>query len=331
MTLNRLFLRGLAVGFFLCLTGSLAFGQARRTFVSGVGDDVNPCSRTAPCKTFAGAISKTAVEGEIDVLDPGDFRALTIQHSISIVADGVLAGVLLGTNGITVSAGPNDVVVLRGLTFDGSSGARVSGIRFNSGAALHIENCTINSFQTGINIAPSAAGRIFIKNTVVRNSTGNAINVAPTGGQTDIFIQDTIVGNNGNVGVFLSPSGPAAVTASLDNVRTEKNDVGVDALGNATVSVRDSVAADNQIGFGAGDSGPGRPAAINLESSVASGDGAGVFADGANSTVNMSNVTVVDNITGLSATSGGHIVSFGNNEIANNTTNGSPTKTIAQH
>src|ERR1700736_4226568 len=90
---------------------SVASAQATRTWVSGVGDDANPCSRTAPCKTFPGAISKTAVAGEIDVLDPGGFGAVTITKSITIKAVGTVAGVLVsGTNGIVVAAGPSDVV-----------------------------------------------------------------------------------------------------------------------------------------------------------------------------------------------------------------------------
>ena len=98
-----------------CLAMSSMYAQATRTWVSGVGDDANPCSRTAPCKTFAGAISKTAPAGEIDVLDPGGFGAVTITKSISIEADGVIAGVLVsGTNGIVINAPSNAVVVLRG-------------------------------------------------------------------------------------------------------------------------------------------------------------------------------------------------------------------------
>src|SRR6202011_3799783 len=94
-----------------CAMSSAAQAQATRTWVSGVGDDANPCSRTAPCKTFPGAISKTAVAGEIDVLDPGGFGAVTITKSITIKAVGTVAGVLVsGTNGIVVAAGPSDVV-----------------------------------------------------------------------------------------------------------------------------------------------------------------------------------------------------------------------------
>ena len=92
-----------------------AHAQATRTWVSGVGDDANPCSRTAPCKTFAGAISKTAAGGEINVLDPGGFGAVTITKAITISSEGFEAGVLVsGTNGIIINAGTNDVVVLQG-------------------------------------------------------------------------------------------------------------------------------------------------------------------------------------------------------------------------
>src|SRR5712675_1279806 len=101
-----------------------AHAQATRTWVSGVGDDANPCSRTAPCKTFAGAISKTAAGGEIDALDPGGFGAVTITKAITLDGGGgQVASVLVsGTNGIVVSAGANDVVILRNLRLDGLLG-----------------------------------------------------------------------------------------------------------------------------------------------------------------------------------------------------------------
>src|SRR3984893_16138035 len=109
------------------LASAPAHAQATRTWVSGVGDDANPCSRTAPCKTFAGSISKTAVGGEINCLDPGGFGALTITKSITISCQIGTAGVLVsGTNGIVVAAGANDVVFLKGLDFEGI-GSGLSG------------------------------------------------------------------------------------------------------------------------------------------------------------------------------------------------------------
>src|SRR6187200_1105809 len=90
--------------------------QASRTWVSGVGDDVNPCSRTAPCKTFAGAISKTAANGKINCLDPGGFGAVTITKSIEIDCFAFPGGILSSlTNGINIANTPNITVVLRGI------------------------------------------------------------------------------------------------------------------------------------------------------------------------------------------------------------------------
>src|SRR5712672_2977200 len=106
------------------IVASTASSQATRTWVSGVGDDVNPCSRTAPCKTWAGAISKTAAGGEIDALDPGGFGAVTITKAITLDGGGgQVASVLVsGTNGIVVSAGANDTVTLRNIRLNGIKG-----------------------------------------------------------------------------------------------------------------------------------------------------------------------------------------------------------------
>src|ERR1700749_2875396 len=112
MNISKLWLGILGLALVLGLHTAPAQAQATRTFVSGVGDDANPCSRTAPCKTFAGAISKTAPAGEINVLDPGGFGAVTITKSITISSVGTEAGVLVsGTNGVIVAAGPTDTVV----------------------------------------------------------------------------------------------------------------------------------------------------------------------------------------------------------------------------
>src|SRR6267378_5974218 len=142
----------------LCVN-PIAHAQATRTWVSGVGDDVNPCSRTAPCKTFAGAISKTAPGGEINVLDPGGFGAVTITKSITIRSDHIEAGVLVsGTNGIVVSAGATDRVVLEGLDIEGL-GTGLNGVSILAGKEVYIIRCAIRHFtQNGVNMASSTSG-----------------------------------------------------------------------------------------------------------------------------------------------------------------------------
>src|SRR5258708_40252676 len=108
--LSSLSLASFGVFLALMLSAATAQAQATRTWVSGVGDDANPCSRTAPCKTFAGAISKTAAGGIINCLDSGGFGDVTITKAITIICgESGEAGVLVsGTNAIIVQAGPND-------------------------------------------------------------------------------------------------------------------------------------------------------------------------------------------------------------------------------
>src|ERR1700736_3283892 len=126
-----------------------ASAQATRTWVSGVGDDANPCSRTAPCKTFAGSISKTAAGGEINCLDPGGFGALTITKSITISCEMGTAGVLVaGTNGFVVNAAATDIVTVKGLDFDGV-GTGISGISILSAATVHVRKSMIRNFKAG--------------------------------------------------------------------------------------------------------------------------------------------------------------------------------------
>src|SRR5215472_14160234 len=143
--MKRLILLSLSMIALALVASGSAYAQATRTWVSGVGDDANPCSRTAPCKTWPGAISKTAPGGEIDALDPGGFGALTITKSITIDGGGgqVASTLVAGTNGFVVAAGATDVVIIRNMRFDGllgngsnSGNAGINGIRFISGAAL---------------------------------------------------------------------------------------------------------------------------------------------------------------------------------------------------
>src|ERR1700760_1252630 len=162
-----------AIGFFFFFLPANA--QATRTWVSGVGDDANPCSRTAPCKTFAGAISKTAAAGEINCLDDGGYGALTITKSIAIKCDGHEAGVLVsGTNGFVASAPSPDVIWISGLDFEGLGPTALSlnGIKILTAAAVHVSNCTIRGFGStngtdgnGIFLNNTGTTKLFVDTT----------------------------------------------------------------------------------------------------------------------------------------------------------------------
>src|SRR5689334_15317520 len=159
----------------MTLAAAPANAQATRTWVSGVGDDANPCSRTAPCKTFAGAISKTATQGEINVLDPGGFGGVTITKSITISSENFEAGVLVsGTNGIVISALATDQVTLVGLDIEGL-GTGLDGIKVLAAGAVYVIKCRVHHFSgNGINMNSNVANsRIYIKDTVVtQNNIG---------------------------------------------------------------------------------------------------------------------------------------------------------------
>jgi hypothetical protein len=199
------------IGFLIALMGIMlvpmlyaapAHAQATRTWVSGVGDDANPCSRTAPCKTFAGAISKTAALGEINVLDPGGFGAVTITKSISIIADHVEAGVLVsGTNGIIVNAGVNDKVLLEGLDIEGL-GTGINGVSIIAGGKTTVRRCSIRNFtQNGVNLAGPASARVYIIETLMLNNNGG-LNVAGISGAANFgTIVNTIIDEMTTFGV----------------------------------------------------------------------------------------------------------------------------------
>jgi len=288
---------------------SSAYAQATRTWVSGVGDDANPCSRTAPCKTFAGAISKTAAGGEINCLDPGGFGGVTITKSLSIICQYTEGGVLsagAGVNGVIVNAGVNDEVYLRGIDFHGAGNAQ-NGIRFIAGAALAVEDCVIRSYNAtnglGISFQPSGSSELYISNTTIQNN-GNAA----TGG-----------------GILIQPTGTGTARVHMVNVRANNNqnqNLRVDTTSNTGAAT--SVTIDNSQFNGSANgilvvTQPGGPFAVAMMNNltVANNSGTGIIASN-NGVVRISNSTITGNATGISPTAGGQIQSFGGNRLLSN-------------
>jgi hypothetical protein len=205
-----------------------AHAQATRTWVSGVGDDANPCSRTAPCKTFAGAISKTAAGGEINAVDPGGFGAVTITKPITIDGGGTMASILAaGTNGviinITASTPPQPFrVTLRNLSINGGI-TGLNGVRVLAAASVHIDNCTIFGFSgqaasAAVEVSQNAAfSFVSIRNSTLRNVAHgvNAHNTLPPPTGAGVFLDNVMVENatvaavraeGSGVGVFVNNS-----------------------------------------------------------------------------------------------------------------------------
>jgi hypothetical protein len=212
----------LVVSFVLGLQAMPAQAQLARTYVSAAnGNDANDCNRSTPCRTFQVAHDNTLSAGEITVLDPGGYGAVTINRAISIINDGVgEAGVLVsgGVNGITISAGATDAVSLRGLTVKGIGFGGGNGIVFNSGATLTVENCAIRGLTgaspigNGMRLTPSAASHLVVANTVVADNANMGIDVQPTGaGPVGAVFNRVETYHSGNSGIRIDGSSATGV------------------------------------------------------------------------------------------------------------------------
>ncbi len=290
------------IAFTAALSPTPASATFLRTFVSGTGSDGNPCTRTQPCLTFAFAITQTAAGGEIDVLDPGGYGPVTITQAISIVNDGVgTVGVraLPGGAAVTINAGSSDAVSLRGLTIEGASVGH-NGIQFATGKSLTVLKCVIRNFTNrGIEFAPSAS--------------------------SSLAVSDTVIADNGGRGIIVVPTGPGPVSATFSRVEADNNTIAgftVDGSsfggGEIFVTVADSVAANNGVGFLNLTAGGGSPE-LSVIRSVVSNNNIGIQnAGGAGVAVmSISQSAILGNGTGWSNLGSGFsfIYSYGDNVI----------------
>jgi hypothetical protein len=298
-----------AISFAIVLQAASAHAQATRTWVSGVGDDANPCSRVAPCKTFAGAISKTAPNGEINCVDPGGFGAVTITKSITIDCDGTFGSVLVAlTNGININ-GAGITVNLRNLSVNGVGNGLI-GINFISGNSLTLTNVNVMNFNAGSAIgvlfAPNTANTILeVNNSVITSNgiapvTGGGIVVQPAvGGSAVVVISDSKLENNSDAVRANSASGGVTMTVRESTVANNRGN-GINSIaGNAIILMVDRATISN-----------------NFQN--------GVVSSGGNSVVRINASAISGNATGVSSVAGGVLRSYKNNAINGNGVDGTP-------
>jgi len=294
----------------------------QRTFVASYGNDAQPCSRALPCRQFGVAIATVAAGGEVVVLDSAGYGPATIAKPVSIIAPaGVYAGIsAFSGDGITVSGGSGDIVVLRGLTFVGLGAG--NGIHSTLAGTLHVENCVISG-MTNAGILSNTSGKVFIKDTIVRNNFD---------------------------GIRLGGSGTPGV-ATLDRVRANDNINGI-WVTNAKASMRDSEATGNNFGVIVGSFTASENPVLNVESSVISNN-SGPGIQGANAagpgTFSVANSSITNNgnfginagvsdlgrvanstISGNASGVGIAIVSVNGNFVEGNTFNNTFTTTVSK-
>jgi len=311
--LQFLFVLGIAGA--VLFYGASAQAQLPRTWVSASGSDANGCGLTAPCKTFNGAIAKTASGGQVTCLDAGDFgdgSTVNITKSIAISCNAGTAGVYGGgITAITVNVAGTDKVYLRGIDVEGGGTGNV-GIAFTGAGELHVENCLIRGFSHGIEIFNTAAAALYVADTVAAENGVSGIWVA------------TSVGATG-----------ANLSVSLERVQVTNNGNGIYAVGttsNATivVTITDSIASNNSgIGFRAGSA--GWPVLMQIDRSTASQNGTGVLSESYLAQIILGGSLVSQNGTGVGTTGLGTLYSYQNNQINGNGTDGTPIPPVALH
>jgi hypothetical protein len=306
-------IKALTCALFILTLSSIAQAQATRTWVSGLGSDANPCSLTAPCKTFAGAISKTAVHGEISVLDPGGYGTVTITKSITIegtagqgygsILNSFGSGVTINFDSFNAAGETQKTVRLRNLNINGSGGATAAnfglrGVRIVGGAAsagseVFVEDCVIDGSTVnpgrGIVDERSGGGRLIVTGTTVRNMSGAGIVVVP------------------------ALNGAARIDATLDNVRVHNCGFGIVASSGARMMVSNSVISNN-ANHGLGVEGPFGAAEMHVTNCRVASNAAGIRQD-AGGTVRVANSDVVFNTANGTV---GTVNSYGNNRFAGN-------------
>jgi hypothetical protein len=288
-----------------CLQATPASAQATRTYVSGTGNDTAACTMAAPCQTLQAALAMTAPGGEIYALNSANYGHVTVTKAVSIIGGQGTAGVLTPSSisGITINAGPSDVVNLRGLDIDGA-GSGTSGIVFTTGGSLNVQN------------------------SVIRGFTSHGISFQPTGSSA-LYVADTLVANNANTGIMFQSMSPANSIVVLNDVQAITNGTGIAATGTSSTAVltlKNSVVANN-IGVGALSGGL---SAISITNSTFANNGVGLSAQNAGAVLYAAQSTVTGNGMGWQATNGGQVVSASNNAIGGNASgNNAPPTSLA--
>ena len=295
----------------LCLHVASAQAQLVRTCVSmAKGSDANSssfCHCTTPCRTFATAAANTLVDGEITVLDPGDYGGLTITRSISINNDsGGEASISVsgGTTGIIVNGGTSAYVNLRGITIQGVGFGGGNGLVFNTGFSLTMTNCVVRNH--------GGAG------------LGNGVLFQPNA-SSNLAVSNTLIADNGARGLRVIATGAGTVKASFSRVELYHNNnqaLTITNNGTGTVSavVEDSVADNNfNDGFALNSTPAAGAASLMVIRSVSSNNASGLFVSGANATLRIGQSTLTGNtVNSWVVSASGLLRSYGDNNIDGN-------------
>jgi hypothetical protein len=311
--MTRTILIAAALAFAVTLPSAAAQAQANHTFVSAAGSDSNNCaSVTTPCRHFANAYAVTNPNGEIFVLDPANYGALTITGPVSIEGHGWASlAAVSGSAAITINANTGDKINIIGVVLDGINITSTAGILFNSGGSLNVRDSVIRNFSNdGIQFSPDASTQLFVSNTLISDNGSDGISIIANGSGTTTGVLDHVTMENNH-------SNGLSVTTPAQTVK---------------VTVTDSVSANNASNGIFADSSGGPIYVIARNSTFANNTVDGLQAETSGTTVSVTRSTITGNGAAWADVLGGVVLSYGDNNIDNNGANNStPGTAIPYH
>jgi hypothetical protein len=282
------------------LPAAPAQAAAARTFVSAIGSDSNNCTNVAtPCRHLATAYAATTANGEIYVLDPANYGAVTITGPVSIEGHGWASiAPVSGSAAITINANPGDKINIIGVVLDGTALTSTTGIQFNSGGSLTVRDSVIRNFTgNGIAYSPNGSSQLLVSNTLISDNGSDGININAAGtGTTNGVIDHVLIENNGVDGLLVDTSFQTVNVTVSDSVSTGNTHSGIFTVSNTGTSVNTMV----------------------QNCTVANSGSVGLEASGLGATVRVTRSTITGNNTGWAGLSNGVVLSYGDNNIDGN-------------
>jgi hypothetical protein len=247
--MNLFVFRTIILTSFIFSAALLAEAQSTRTWVSSAGNDANPCTTVAPCKSFAGALAKTFNNGEINCLTPGGYGPVTIAKNITIDCTGTLGGIYAApaTSAVTINI-PGGVVRLRGISISGQSAGQY-GVTITAAQKVSIEDTVIDGFANGINLVTVAASELSVSNSTIRNNAAgifiNPSSALSATAVTAAVFNSRIMGNT-NYGIYAATSDTAVTDCLIAG-----NSTGILATSGGTVRISGNTVSENNTGISA--------------------------------------------------------------------------------
>jgi hypothetical protein len=245
----------------VCMLAAQPSHAIFRVYVGLAGNDSNPCTLGAPCRTIAPALAAVDDGGQVWLLDSANYNLATVQITKSVTIEALpgAIGSFLALGGPAFNVATSSVkLVLRNLVIRSFPGAgSTDGVHATAATSVIIDKCTLSDLP------------------------GKAVFI---GGALSLQVRDSEIRNAGSSGIELSAGGASAtltrVTLAGNYTALEVNP----ATGTVKYNIRDSLFTGNVFGIDMNGTGASSIVAVIATSQIVDSTLDGV-SNGTNGTV----------------------------------------------